>query len=141
MLPLAIPATIQALVFCIAVAIGLRCNPLLLRAASVPCSHHRRQHPAGTRRRPDADSELGLHRYTGDQHRAQRNRACQQLKVIAPVGSAVELRIRTTDRDGRSVVELSPSGMNLNQDLVVSGVVIAYRQYISDDDRQIYGHL
>ena len=57
------------------------------------------------------------------------------------MGSAVELRIRTTDRDGRSVVELSPSGMNLNQDLVVSGVVIAYRQYISDDDRQIYGHL
>ena len=53
----------------------------------------------------------------------------------------MELRIRTTDRDGRSVVELSPSGMNLNQDLVVSGVVIAYRQYISDDDRQIYGHL
>ena len=45
--------------------------------------------------------------------------ARQQLQVLAPVGSTVELRIKATDRYGRSVAELSRGGRNLNQALVV----------------------
>jgi endonuclease YncB( thermonuclease family) len=44
--------------------------------------------------------------------------ARQQLQALAPVGSSVELRIKTTDRYGRSVAELTRGGRNLNQALV-----------------------
>jgi endonuclease YncB( thermonuclease family) len=67
--------------------------------------------------------------------------ARQQLQALAPVGSSVELRIKATDRYGRSVAELTRGGRNLNQALVASGVAFVYWQYISGCDRQTYGRL
>ncbi len=67
--------------------------------------------------------------------------AWQQLQALAPVGSSVELRIKATDRYGRSVAELTRSGRNLNQALVASGVAFLYWQYVAGCDRQTYGRL
>jgi endonuclease YncB( thermonuclease family) len=67
--------------------------------------------------------------------------ARQQLQALAPVGSTVELRIKATDRYGRSITELTKGGRNLNQALVVSGVAFVYWQYLAGCDRQIYGRL
>jgi endonuclease YncB( thermonuclease family) len=67
--------------------------------------------------------------------------ARQQLQALAPVGSSVELRIKATDRYGRSVAELTRGGRNLNQALVASGVAFVYWQYITGCDRQTYGRL
>jgi endonuclease YncB( thermonuclease family) len=67
--------------------------------------------------------------------------ALQQLQALAPVGSSVELRIKATDRYGRSVAELTRGGRNLNQALVGSGVAFVYWQYIAGCDRQTYGRL
>jgi len=64
-----------------------------------------------------------------------------QLQALAPVGSVVELRVKTTDRYGRSVAELSRGGRNLNQALVASGDAFVYWQYIAGCDRQTYGRL
>ncbi len=67
--------------------------------------------------------------------------ARQQLLALAPVGSSVELRIKATDRYGRSVAELTRGGRNLNQALVASGAAFVYWQYIAGCDRQTYGRL
>jgi endonuclease YncB( thermonuclease family) len=67
--------------------------------------------------------------------------ARQQLQALAPVGSSVELRIKATDRFGRSVAELTRGGRNLNQALVASGVAFVYWQYITGCDRQTYGRM
>ncbi len=67
--------------------------------------------------------------------------ARQQLQALAPMGSSVELRIKATDRYGRSVAELTRGGRNLNQALVASGVAFVYWQYIAGCDRQTYGRL
>ena len=64
-----------------------------------------------------------------------------QLQALAPVGSTVELRIKATDRYGRSVAELSRNGRNLNQALVASGAAFVYWQYIQGCDRQTYSRL
>ena len=64
-----------------------------------------------------------------------------QLQALAPVGSAVELRVKATDRYGRSVAELSRGGRNLNQALVASGAAFVYWQYIQGCDRQAYSRL
>jgi endonuclease YncB( thermonuclease family) len=68
-------------------------------------------------------------------------RARAQLQALAPVGSSVELRVKATDRYGRSVAELSRGGRNLNQALVASGAAFVYWQYISGCDRQTYSRL
>ena len=68
-------------------------------------------------------------------------KARQQLQALAPVGSSVELRIKATDRYGRSVAELSRSGRNINQALVATGGAFVYWQYIAGCDRQTYGRL
>ena len=68
-------------------------------------------------------------------------RARAQLQALAPVGSSVELRVKATDRYGRSVAELSRGGRNLNQALVASGAALVYWQYISGCDRQTYSRL
>ena len=68
-------------------------------------------------------------------------RARAQLKALAPMGSSVELRVKATDRYGRSVAELSRGGRNLNQALVASGAAFVYWQYISGCDRQTYSRL
>ena len=62
-------------------------------------------------------------------------------QALAPVGSALELRIQTTDRYGRSVAELFRGGRNLNQALVASGAAFVYWQDISGCDRNIYSRL
>ena len=67
--------------------------------------------------------------------------ARQQLQALAPVGSNVELRVKTIDRYGRSVAELSLGGRNLNQALVASGDDFVYWQYIAGCDRQTYGRM
>jgi endonuclease YncB( thermonuclease family) len=67
--------------------------------------------------------------------------ARQQLQALAPVGSTVELRIKATDKYGRSVAELNRGGRDLNQALVASGVAFVYWQYIAGCDRQTYGRL
>ena len=67
--------------------------------------------------------------------------ARQQLQALAPVGSSVELRVKATDRYGRSVAELTKGGRNLNQALVASGVAFVYWQTIAGCDRQTYGRL
>jgi len=64
-----------------------------------------------------------------------------QLQALAPVGSAVELRVKATDRYGRSVAEISSNGRNLNQALVASGAAFVYWQYIQGCDRQTYSRL
>ncbi|MFM7652685.1 MAG: thermonuclease family protein [Vulcanococcus sp.] len=63
------------------------------------------------------------------------------LQALAPVGSALELRIQATDRYGRSVAELFRGGRNLNQALVASGAAFVYRQYIQGCDRNTYSRL
>ena len=62
--------------------------------------------------------------------------ARQQLQPLAPVGSTVELRVKATDRYGRTVAELGRGGRNLNQALVASGAASVYWQYIQGCDRQ-----
>jgi len=64
-----------------------------------------------------------------------------QLQALAPVGSTVELRVKATDRYGRSVAELSRGGRNLNEALVASGAAFVYWQYIQGCDRQTYSRL
>ena len=64
-----------------------------------------------------------------------------QLQALAPVGSAVELRVKATDRYDRSVAEISSNGRNLNQALVASGAAFVYWQYIQGCDRQTYSRL
>ena len=64
-----------------------------------------------------------------------------QLQAMAPVGSAVELRVKASDRYGRAVAELSRNGRNLNQALVASGAAFVYWQYIQGCDRQTYSRL
>ena len=67
--------------------------------------------------------------------------ARQQVQALVPIGSSVELRIKTIDRYGRSVAELSRGGRNINQALVASGAAFVYWQYIQGCDRQTYGRL
>jgi endonuclease YncB( thermonuclease family) len=67
--------------------------------------------------------------------------ARQQLQTLAPIGSAVTLRSKATDRYGRQVAELSRKGRNLNQALVASGAAFVYWPYIQGCDRQTYGRL
>ncbi len=67
--------------------------------------------------------------------------ASQALKALVPIGSGVDLRIKTTDRYGRSIAEISRQGRNINQDLVASGAAFVYWQYIGGCDRQTYGRL
>lgn len=54
--------------------------------------------------------------------------ARRQLQTLAPIGSAVTLRSKATDRYGRQVAELSRKGRNINQALVASGAAMAWNQ-------------
>lgn len=51
-----------------------------------------------------------------------------QLQALVPVGSAVELRVKTTDSFGRTLAELSRNGRYLNHALVASGAAFVYWQ-------------
>ena len=67
--------------------------------------------------------------------------ASQALKALVPIGTGVDLRIKTTDRYGRSIAEISRQGRNINQDLVATGAAFVYWQFIKGCDRQTYGRL
>ena len=68
-------------------------------------------------------------------------KASQALKALVPIGSAIDLRIKTTDRYGRSIAEIIRGGRNINQALVASGAAFVYWQYIKGCDRQTYSRL
>ncbi len=57
------------------------------------------------------------------------------------MGSAIELRVKASDRYGRSLAELSRKGRYLNQALVASGAAFVYWQYIQGCDRQTCSRL
>ena len=67
--------------------------------------------------------------------------ARQQLQHLAPIGSAVELRSKATDRYGRLVAELYRGGRTINQTLVSSGAAYVYWRFIAACDRQTYSRL
>ncbi len=67
--------------------------------------------------------------------------ARRQLQSLLPIGSRVTMKIKATDRYGRSVAEISKGDLNINQTLVGSGNAFVYWQYISGCDREIYSRL
>jgi len=67
--------------------------------------------------------------------------ARQQLQSLAPVGAAIALHSKATDRYGRQVAEVSRGGRNINQVLVASGAAFVYWQHIKGCDRQTYSRL
>ena len=67
--------------------------------------------------------------------------ARQQLQAMVPIGSAVQLHIKASDRYGRQVAEVSRGGSDVNQTLIASGAAFVYWQTIGGCDRQTYGRL
>ena len=67
--------------------------------------------------------------------------ARRSLQALLPLGSEVSLKIKATDRYGRSVSEVTKVGINVNQSLVASGNAFVYWQYIDGCDRQTYSRL
>ena len=67
--------------------------------------------------------------------------ARKALQGLLPIGSEVTLKIKATDRYGRSVAEVLKGSTNINQSLVGSGNAFVYWQYISGCDRQTYSRL
>ncbi|QVL53380.1 MAG: thermonuclease family protein [Cyanobium sp. M30B3] len=63
--------------------------------------------------------------------------ARQYLQQRLPVGSAVRLDEKTTDRYGRLVAEVF-SGININLAMVEDGQAFAYRQYLGDCNAREY---
>jgi len=59
------------------------------------------------------------------------------LQQRLPIGREVSLKIKTTDRYGRSVAEIF-SGVNINLALVEDGQAFAYRQYLRGCDAKAY---
>jgi endonuclease YncB( thermonuclease family) len=64
--------------------------------------------------------------------------ARQRLQELAPVGSAVSLRVVKNDRYGRTVAEVLRNGRSVDLALVRSGAAFAYRQYLSECDQAAY---
>ena len=67
--------------------------------------------------------------------------ARRALQALLPLGSEVTLKIKATDRYGRSVSEITKVGINVNQSLIASGNAFVYWQYIKGCDRQTYSRL
>lgn len=65
-------------------------------------------------------------------------KAKEQLQALLPVNTPVSMRTVDTDRYGRTVAELFSQGQNINLSLVESGHAVAYRQYLSNCDRDAY---
>ena len=63
--------------------------------------------------------------------------ARRSLQQRLPIGRAVSLDIKTTDRYGRSVAEVF-SGVNINLAMVEEGQAFAYRQYLSSCNTREY---
>jgi micrococcal nuclease len=64
--------------------------------------------------------------------------ARQQLQALAPVGSVVSIKVKTTDRYGRTVAEVYRNGRSVNLAMVSTGEAFAYRQYLSGCDQAAY---
>ncbi len=62
----------------------------------------------------------------------------QKLQALAPVGSVVSIKVKTTDRYGRTVAEVYRNGRSVNLTMVSSGEAFAYRQYLSGCDQAAY---
>lgn len=67
--------------------------------------------------------------------------ARRELQALLPIGQAVELKTKATDRYGRTVAEVFSGARNINQALVGSGAAFVYWQYISGCDRNTYSRL
>ena len=67
--------------------------------------------------------------------------ARRSLQALLPLGSEVTLKIKATDRYGRSVSEVTKVDINVNQSLIASGNAFVYWQYIDGCDRQTYSRL
>ena len=67
--------------------------------------------------------------------------ARKRLLSMLPVNSSITAKVKTTDRYGRSIAEISHNGRNINQALVASGAAFVYWQYIKGCDRQTYSRL
>ena len=67
--------------------------------------------------------------------------ARRELQALLPMGKAVELKAKATDRYGRNVAEVFSGGRNINQALVASGAVFVYWQYIAGCDRNSFSRL
>jgi endonuclease YncB( thermonuclease family) len=65
----------------------------------------------------------------------------QALQKLLPIGTDVTVRIKATDRYGRTVGEVLKGSTNINQSLVRTGNAFVYWQYIKGCDRQTYSHL
>ena len=65
-------------------------------------------------------------------------RSMALLKRLTPVGSEVTLRVKTTDRYGRTVAELLNRRGNVNQLMVRAGQAFTYRRYLRQCDAQKY---
>ena len=60
------------------------------------------------------------------------------MQALAPVGSVVSIKVKTTDRYGRTVAEVYQNGRSVNLTMVSSGEAFAYRQYLSGCDQAAY---
>jgi len=69
------------------------------------------------------------------------NDARQALEGKLAIGTEVSLRIKATDRYGRTVAEVLKGTTNINQALVQSGVAFVYWKYIEGCDRETYSRL
>ena len=67
--------------------------------------------------------------------------ARRTLLKLLPIGQAVELRAKATDRYGRTVAEVFSDARNINQALVASGAAFVYWPYIAGCDRNTYSRL
>ena len=64
--------------------------------------------------------------------------AKERLQALLPINTPVSMRTVDTDRYGRTVAELFSQGRSINLSLVESGHAVAYRQYLSNCDREAY---
>lgn len=64
--------------------------------------------------------------------------ASERLQALLPVGSSINVRPITEDRYGRTVGEVFVEGKNLGPQLLVEGHAVAYRQYLSQCDANVY---
>ena len=69
------------------------------------------------------------------------NDARRILQEQLPIGTEVGLRIKATDRYGRTVAEVLKGTTNINQALVATGAAFVYWQYIEGCDRETYSRL
>jgi endonuclease YncB( thermonuclease family) len=60
------------------------------------------------------------------------------LQQLIPLGAAVNLRIQTRDRYGRTVAEVFRDGRSVNLAMVSSGEAFAYRRYLAACDGSAY---